>query len=315
MSDRFRLVPEVHLFLLDGHSRVLLLRRCNTDYENGNYCVVAGHVEANEPVTAAAIREAREEVGIQVQPADVEVVVVIHRRAEDGHASVAFFLAARTWEGQVVNAEPQNHDELAWRAVDDLPRNMIPYVRQAFLNYQQGTYYDSVGWAHMVPVHQTHVYDRFKLIPDVHVFLIKDDYQVLLLRRCNTGFEDGSYSVVAGHVEADEAITSAAIREAKEEVGIEIRRDDLHVVGVMHRRSDEERVSFFLTASTWTGDIVNAEPDLCDDLSWHSLDDLPPNTIPYLEQALRNYQAGIFYDEFGWHEPAQRRQRRAHGKA
>ena len=40
------------------------------------------------------------------------MVVVIHRRAEDGYVSVAFFLAARTWEGQVVNAEPQSHDEL-----------------------------------------------------------------------------------------------------------------------------------------------------------------------------------------------------------
>ena len=106
--------------------------------------------------------------------------------------------------------------------------------------------------------------------------------------------------MIAGHVEADEEVTAAAAREAREEVGIEIRRDDLHVVGVMHRRSDEERVSFFLTASAWTGSIVNAEPDLCDDLSWRSLDHLPGNTIPYLRQALRNYQEGTFYDGFGW---------------
>ena len=303
MSNRFRLVPEVHLFLLDRHSRVLLLRRCNADYENGNYSVVAGHVEANEPVTAAAIREAKEEVGVQVQPSDIEVTGVIHRRAEDGYVSVAFFLTARTWEGLVVNAEPQNHDELAWRSADDLPRNMIPYVKHAFLNYQHGKYYDSVGWDRNASVNRFHLYDRFKLIPDVHVFLIKDD-EVLLLRRCNTGFEDGCYSVVAGHVEADEEITSAAVREAKEEVGIEIERVDVQVVGVMHRRSDEERVSFFLTASTWTGDIVNAEPDLCDDLSWHSLESLPSNTIPYIERALRNYQDGTFFDEFGWHEHA-----------
>ena len=304
MFDRFRLVPEVHLFLLDRHGRVLLLRRCNTDYENGNYSVVAGHVEANEPVTSAAIREAKEEVGIQVQPSDLEVVGVIHRRADDGYVSVAFFLTARTWEGSVVNAEPQNHDELTWRPVDDLPPNMIPYVRCAFLNYQHGRYYDSVGWDSIASVNHTHSYDRFKLIPDVHVFLINEDDEVLLLRRCNTGFEDGSYSVVAGHVEADEEITSAAIREAKEEVGIEINRNDLHVVGVMHRRSDEERVSFFLTAFAWIGDIVNAEPNLCDDLSWHSIESLPSNTIPYLKRALGNYQDGTFFDEFGWHEHA-----------
>ena len=300
MSDRFRLVPEVHLLLLDQDSKILLLRRCNTDYENGNYSLVAGHVEADEEVTAAAIREAEEEVGIEVQAADLEVVGAMHRRAEDGYVSVAFFFAARTWEGQVVNAEPQNHDALAWRCVDDLPPNMIPYVRQALANYLQWPWYDSFGWDRMASVDQTYVYDRFKLIPDVHVFLINDDDQVLLLRRCNTGFEDGSYSVVAGHVEADEEITAAAIRKAKEEVGIEIRRRDLEVVGVMHRKSDEERVSFFLTASAWTGTIVNAEPGLCDDLSWRCLDDLPPNTIPYLGQALRNYRNGTFYDGFGW---------------
>ena len=304
MFDRFRLVPEVHLFLLDRHGRVLLLRRCNTDYENGNYSVVAGHIEANEPVTAAAIREAKEEVGIQVQPSDLEVVGVIHRRADDGYVSVAFFLTARTWEGSVVNAEPQSHDELAWRSADDLPRNMIPYVRHAFLSFRHGKYYDSVGWDQVAPVNQTHVYNRFKLIPDVHVFLLNEDDEVLLLRRCNIGFEDGNFSVVAGHVEADEEITSAAIREAKEEVGIEIQRDDLHVVGVMHRRSDEERVSFFLTASTWTGDIVNAEPDLCDDLSWHSVESLPSNTVSYLKRALVNYQDGTIFDEFGWQKHA-----------
>ena len=146
--------------------------------------------------------------------------------------------------------------------------------------------------------------DRFRLIPEVHLFLLDRDSRVLLLRRCNTDYQNGNYCVVAGHVEADEEIISAAIREAKEEVGVEIQRDDLHVVGVMHRRSDHERVSFFLTASAWTGDIVNAEPNLCDDLSWHSLDSLPSNTIPYLKRALGNYQDGTFFDEFGWHKRA-----------
>ena len=134
--------------------------------------------------------------------------------------------------------------------------------------------------------------NRFRLVPEVHLFLIDRYSRVLLLRRCNTGFEDGSYSVVAGHVEADEEVTSAAIREAKEEVGIEIQRADLHMVGVMHRRSDAERVSFFLTASTWAGDVVNAEPELCDDLSWHSLESLPSNTIPKYatEQAIERFE-------------------------
>ena len=42
--------------------------------------------------------------------------------------------------------------------------------------------------------------EDFKLIPEAHLLLLKDE-QVLLLRRENTGYEDGNYSVVAGHIE------------------------------------------------------------------------------------------------------------------
>ena len=299
MIDRFKVILEVHLFLLDD-DKVLLLRRRNTDYENGNYSVVAGGVEADEEITAAAIREASEEVGIDVRQADIDVVGVMHRKGADGVVSVAFFLIARAWSGEIVNAEPGNHDEVSWHSVNSLPDNMIAYVRNAFVNCRQSRFYDNVGWDQEVPVNPHPWPHRFQLIPDVYVFLINDHHQVLLLSRRDTGSEDGTYSVIAGHVEADEEITAAAVREAKEEVGIEIHRRDLSVVSVMHRRSDEGRVSFFLTASTWTGNIANAEPDLCDDVSWHSPDDLPKTTIPHVRQALRNYQNGTFYEASGW---------------
>ncbi len=41
--------------------------------------------------------------------------------------------------------------------------------------------------------------ERFTVPVSVHVFLTKDD-DILLLRRCNTGYEDGNYSVPAGHL-------------------------------------------------------------------------------------------------------------------
>src|SRR5437899_10676265 len=75
-----------------------------------------------------------------------------------------------------------------------------------------------------------------KLPVAVHVLLLRGD-EVLLVRRCNTGFEDGRLSVVAGHVEPGESVTQAALREASEEVGVALSRDGLRVVGVMHRRS------------------------------------------------------------------------------
>ncbi len=302
MPDRFGLIPEVHLFLLDD-DRLLLLRRCNTDYENGNYSVVAGGVEADEEVAAAAIREAREEVGIDVHPADIDVVGVMHRKGADGVVSVVFFLTARVWSGEIVNAEPWNHDEVSWHSVDNLPENMIAYVRTAFINYRHGRFYDHVGWAGTVPVQPNPWPHRFTLISDVHVFLINDHHQVLLLNRRDTDSGDRSFSVIAGDVQADDEITHAALRRAKEDLGIGILRRDLSVVGVMYRRSGDGRVSFFLAASTWIGDIASARPDVCDDMSWHSPDDVPKNTIPCVRHALRNYQDGTFYEALGWEAP------------
>lgn len=140
---------------------------------------------------------------------------------------------------------------------------------------------------------------RFRLISAVHIFLIRDD-QILLLRRANTGYQDGSYSVVAGHLDGNETIKQAAMREAKEEVGITLIPQDLTIVQVMHRKSDDERIDWFLTATTWQGQVTNCEPNRCDRLLWRPLDDLPDNIIPYVRHAINNYIEGIWFDSFGW---------------
>lgn len=141
--------------------------------------------------------------------------------------------------------------------------------------------------------------ERFKLVAAVHLFLVRGD-EVLLARRCNTGYADGQYSVIAGHLDGSEAVRDAAIREAREEADIDIAPGDLMVVGVMHRRAEDERVDFFVAATRWSGELVNAEPHKCDDLTWYRLDRLPENTIPYVRRALDNYRRGIWFDSFGW---------------
>jgi 8-oxo-dGTP diphosphatase len=141
--------------------------------------------------------------------------------------------------------------------------------------------------------------DRFYFLSAVHLFLVRDG-RVLLLRRHNTGYEDGNYSVPAGHLDGGEEVTAAAAREAAEEVGVVVAPADLWVVGVMHRRSDDERIDFFLVATRWAGEPTNREPGKCDELRWVDPDAPPPNVIPYVRRALENWRDGRWFDSFGW---------------
>ena len=141
---------------------------------------------------------------------------------------------------------------------------------------------------------------RVELPITVHTFLLRSG-SVLLLRRCNTGFEDGHYGLVGGHLEGDESVTQAAIRECREEIGVEIDRADLKAVGVTHYDSPTgEGIDFFLRTTQWAGEPRNLEPDFCDELRWCRLDALPENTIPFVRRAAENMQAGVWFDELGW---------------
>ncbi|MDQ6833944.1 MAG: NUDIX domain-containing protein [Chloroflexota bacterium] len=142
--------------------------------------------------------------------------------------------------------------------------------------------------------------ERFRLLAAVHLFLLRDN-AVLLLRRYNTGYEDGNYSVVAGHLDGDEDVI-ATIREAREETGITHAPEDVTVVSVMHRKATDERIDFFLAASRWTGMIRNMEPEKCDTLTWFPRDALPENIIPYVRRALANERQGRWFDTYGWPE-------------
>ena len=136
--------------------------------------------------------------------------------------------------------------------------------------------------------------------PASYLVLFKDN-QVLLLKRFNTGYEDGKYSMIAGHVDAGESFSEAVIRESYEEAGIELNNENLQVFHIMHRKAlDSERIDVFFIAKSWNGELKNKEPRKCSDLSWFDIDNIPENTIPYIKFAIQNIRNKIFYSEFGW---------------
>jgi len=140
---------------------------------------------------------------------------------------------------------------------------------------------------------------RNTIIPAVFLILRKND-KVLLLKRKNTGHEDGNYSLIAGHVDKDESAQFAICREAKEEAGIDINPEDLEFAYLLYKKQEEERIDIFFTTKKWQGEIKNLEPHKCAEFCFFSMNDLPENIIDYLAKVLADIQDNKKYGEFGW---------------
>lgn len=142
--------------------------------------------------------------------------------------------------------------------------------------------------------------ERFKMVVAVHLILIENG-EILLQRRYNTGYEDGNYSVVAGHLDGNESVIKAMQREAYEEAGIKIKEEDLEIVHIMHRKTpDRESIDYFIKCKKYEGNITIMEKDKCDELKFYKLSELPSNVIPYVKKAIEYYQNNEPFSIYGW---------------
>lgn len=131
-------IVDVHLILRRG-DEVLLARRANTGYADGLLHAPSGHLEDGEDVRSGMIREAREEIGVELAPEDLTAAVVMQHRAPDGGARIGWFFVARHGVGgEPVNREPDKCSELGWYPLDALPDDMVAYCRAALDAYRAG---------------------------------------------------------------------------------------------------------------------------------------------------------------------------------
>lgn len=143
--------------------------------------------------------------------------------------------------------------------------------------------------------------ERFQLIPAVYLLLRRNN-EVLLSKRANTGYQDGMYSLVAGHLDGDELATNGMIREAFEEAGIIVSQQDMKFVHLSHRlnrdEKGQERLDMFFECWEWKGEIKNMEPEKCDELTWFAIENLPAETLPLIKLVINNVAKDINYSEY-----------------
>ena len=142
--------------------------------------------------------------------------------------------------------------------------------------------------------------ERFLVRSAVYLILLKEN-KILLSKRFNTGWMDGHYSLIAGHLDGNEPVSTAMIREAKEEAGIVVKKEDLLPATVIHRYyPGQEYIDFFFVAKKWSGEPKIMEADKCDDMSWFDLNKLPKNLLPHIKEAIENYKKRVPFFESGW---------------
>ena len=119
--------------------------------------------------------------------------------------------------------------------------------------------------------------------------------EVLLALRKNTGYNDGEYELPGGHVEENEDLMNAMIREADEELGIKLKVEDLKIEHIFHHYKGN-RLNFIITAKKYKGVLQIGEPDKCENLEWFDIENLPKNMYKKAEKVIKEINSGIFYD-------------------
>lgn len=273
---------EVAASYVNLNGKLLLLELASHKQEAGLWGVPAGKLESDEIPVKGAKRELFEETGIDISLDDFHSLGALYISKPDFDYTYHIFSVNLNTEYPVsLSAEHTSYKWVLPTEAKSLP--LMNGANQALDAYYQHS--SKKKWS--------------GAFVNVYLILRKENVVLLHLRK-NTGYCDGYYGLVAGHVEDGESAISAMVREAYEEAGILIHPSDLKAVHTMHRQTNRLNIDLFFECQKWQGTITNREPQKCSKLEFFSLERLPLNIIDYIKDGLEAALNQNFYSESGW---------------
>jgi 8-oxo-dGTP diphosphatase len=137
--------PYVAAYLVLEKDNSYLLGKRKGGWKEGWYGLPSGHLEEGETLVQALVREVKEEIDIDIKPKDAELKHILHRDSDD-RLYIDFFFTCKKWGGEPKIMEPEKCSELAWFPKDNLPENLLEYIKDVFNHIQTNTIYSEYGW-------------------------------------------------------------------------------------------------------------------------------------------------------------------------
>ena len=123
----------VGVLLVDDEQRVLLTLRRRAP-EAGCWSILGGKLDFLEKLSDGALREAREEAGVEVELLRL-LCVTDHLLPQEGQHWIAPAYLGRVVRGEAQNREPEKTEEVRWFRMDEVPENLTITAHNAIRTY------------------------------------------------------------------------------------------------------------------------------------------------------------------------------------
>ncbi len=120
---------------------ILLIKQIKSN--GGKFTFVGGRIEKEEFAKASLVREAKEEAGIKIEPKDLQLAHVLHKKDAQSMRIILYF-KTEEWEGDPTNLEPQKFKKVKWHKLDALPKGLSRTARHVIKMFRSGYMYSEL---------------------------------------------------------------------------------------------------------------------------------------------------------------------------
>ena len=123
-----------------------------------------------------------------------------------------------------------------------------------------------------------YIHDNNLLHNEVSVFILNSNKEILLQKRSMTKrFNPGKWGLCSGHVSYDETLEDAALREIKEEIGLDIGLGDLNPIGdklvPLYDKGAHITYHYYIKVDKSSDEFIIQKEELSE-VKWFLIDDI-----------------------------------------